>query len=117
MTIFSLWILISVACSVTFVISKIAKLGDKNSELLLLVRELREQLDIQRDHQSSMARRIIDLSQKHNQLATLFEEHGHGLLDEDTMQPMAHSTTPVSLVEILQRMMSQAKIDPGMSMD
>jgi hypothetical protein len=89
---------------------KIAKVDAKN-------RELKEQLEIQKIYQSAMVRRIVDLSQKHNRLATLFEEHGHGLLDEDTMQPMVHSTTPVSLVEILQRMMSQAGINPGVSLD
>jgi hypothetical protein len=89
---------------------KIAKVDAKN-------RELEDLLEIRRTHQSVIVRRIIDLSKKHNKLATLFEEHGHGLLDEDTMQPMVHSTTPVSLVEILQRMMSQANIDPGVSMD
>jgi hypothetical protein len=89
---------------------EIARVDAKN-------RKLEELLEIRRTHQSAIVRRIIDLSKKHNKLATLFEEHGHGLLDEDTMQPMVHSTAPVNLVEIVQNMMNHAGIDPGVSLD
>lgn len=40
--------------------TKISRVDQKTGELLLLIREMKEQLDIQKTHQEAMVRRIIE---------------------------------------------------------
>lgn len=47
------------------------------------------------------AEMILKISISHNALVEAYGEHGHGLLDDETAQPMPHSTTPVNLVDVL----------------